>query len=185
MTPLEFAEEHLFTPLGIERYGWQGDSQGLSYGGSDLVITPRAMAKIGLLYLKGGIWEEQRIVSTEWINQSITPHTQDDNRTQYGWQREYYGYQFWVHSGSGFYATQGREGQHIYVVPEHDIVIVFTGHVNDVEYPFSYDDVVRDYVLAAVIPSTGELQTITLAAILTAGIGTILIVGVVILIRKR
>lgn len=184
MTPLEFAEEHLFTPLGIERYGWLGDSQGLSYGGSDLVITPRAMAKIGLLYLKGGVWEEQRIVSTEWINQSITPHTHDDNRTQYGWQREYYGYQWWVHSGSGFYATQGREGQHIYVVPEHDIVITFTGHVNDAVYPFSFDDVVRDYVLAAVIP-TSNSEPLTLIAILAAGAGTILIIGVVLLFKKR
>ena len=101
MTPLEFAEEHLFTPLGIERYGWQGDSQGLSYGGSDLVITPRAMAKIGLLYLKGGIWEGQRIVSTEWINQSINPHTHDANRTQHCWHIAYYGYLWWVTAVTG------------------------------------------------------------------------------------
>ncbi len=180
MTPLEFAEEHLFSPLGIERYGWLGDSQGLSYGGSDLVLTPRGMAKIGMLYLKGGIWDGQRIVSTEWIDQSVTPHTHDDNRTQYGWQREYYGYQWWVHSSSGFYATQGREGQHIYVIPEHDIIIAFTGHVTDTEYPFSFDDMVRDYVLAAVIPVTiGEPQTFPFTAILAAGVGSILIVGVV------
>ena len=182
LTPLEFAEAHLFSQLGIERYGWLGDRQGLSYGGSDLAITPRAMAKIGLLYLKGGVWEELRIVSSDWINQSTTPHTRDDNRTQYGWQRDFYGYQWWVHSASGFYAAQGREGQHIYVIPEHDIVVVFTGHVTDSVYPFSYDDVVRDYVLAAVIPAgtAGPLVTV-----LAVAAGSILTVGVVMLLRRR
>ncbi|MHA1137970.1 MAG: serine hydrolase domain-containing protein [Candidatus Thorarchaeota archaeon] len=185
MTPLEFAAEHLFTPLGIERYGWLGDRQGLSYGGSDLTITPRAMAKIGLLYLKGGTWENQNIVSSAWINQSVTPQSHADNRTQYGWQRDYYGYQWWVHSSSGFYAAQGREGQHIYVIPEHDIVVTFTGHVTVDEYPFSFDDVIREFVIAAIIPIGGGPQTLPLIGILAGGAGTVLIIGVVIIFSKK
>ncbi|WP_410515113.1 serine hydrolase domain-containing protein [Paenibacillus sp. BR2-3] len=46
----EFAEQQLFRYLGIERYRWDKDPQGIHTGGFGLYLKPWDMAKLGLLY---------------------------------------------------------------------------------------------------------------------------------------
>jgi CubicO group peptidase (beta-lactamase class C family) len=47
MTALEFANEHLFGPLGISTVWWTEDDAGHSVGGHGLTMTPRDMANGG------------------------------------------------------------------------------------------------------------------------------------------
>ena len=42
--------------------------------GFGLYLTPREMAKLGQLYVQGGIWNDNRIVSEDWVNQSTINH---------------------------------------------------------------------------------------------------------------
>lgn len=58
-TALEYANERLFHPLGIDDVGWSA-YQGINNGGSELFLRPREMAKVGYLMLNEGRWEERR-----------------------------------------------------------------------------------------------------------------------------
>ena len=56
----DYAREKLFGPLGIDDVLWRADPQGISGGGAGLYLQPRDMAKIGYLWLRGGVWKESR-----------------------------------------------------------------------------------------------------------------------------
>ncbi len=117
-----FALENLLEPLGITRYYWPIDAQGVAYGGNGVRMKPRDMAKFGYLYLKDGLWEEEQLVPADWVQVSQQKHIArkyiPDN---------YYGYHWWV-SNNNYYSAVGFGGQWIMVVPEQNLVVVFTNH---------------------------------------------------------
>ena len=79
-------------------------------------MSPQDLAKLGLLYLEGGVWEDEQIVSSSWVAESTQPHTACD---KYGF-RNGYGYQWWIGSASdGWYMTSGAQGQHLFVLPQY------------------------------------------------------------------
>ena len=123
MSAAEYAEEKLFKPLGITNYTWMGDAQGRSWGYARLKLRALDMAKIGLLYLRGGAWEGKQVVPAEWIEEA-TKHKVDANLL------DGYGYQLWV-DDDGWYTALGYMGQFIMVFPELNTVAVFTGGTPD------------------------------------------------------
>ena len=121
---LDYAREVLFGPLGIEDVTWRGDPQGISGGGAGLYMHPRDMAKIGYLYLRGGMWEDKQILPASWI-ENVRKADVDMRET---WAKELrYGSQFWVMPGRDAYMTVGYDRQLIIVMPKLDIVVVTTG----------------------------------------------------------
>ena len=68
----EFADQYLFTPLGIETLEWTGIpiASDITAAASLLYLRPRDMAKIGQLYLEDGVWEDRRVVSEAWVAES-------------------------------------------------------------------------------------------------------------------
>jgi len=62
MSALDFAHEHLFGPLGITDVRWDSDhsDRGRSIGFTGLWMSPQDLAKLGLLYLEGGVWEDEQ-----------------------------------------------------------------------------------------------------------------------------
>jgi CubicO group peptidase (beta-lactamase class C family) len=118
---LEFGRRHLFEPLGITDVYWPADAKGITHGWGDLQLRPRDMAKIGLMMLRGGRWQEQQVVSASWIDSSVKNHFRatDSNDYGLGW---------WMpHRIPGLFEATGRGGQRISITPEKDIVVVFTG----------------------------------------------------------
>lgn len=116
----ELAEKYLLDPLGIKVGLWRRDPQGICFGGSELYLTPRDMAKFGYLYLKQGIWNGRSIVPVDWVSESVKSQVKTVNNERSG----DYGYWWWPHPGC--YAAQGWGGQQIVVAPEQDLVVVFT-----------------------------------------------------------
>jgi CubicO group peptidase (beta-lactamase class C family) len=133
MCARDFAAEHLFQPLGIDQPaahvehgysqedvfrnttgGWPQDPQGNSIGGWGLMLKPRDMARFGLLYLSGGHWDGEQIIPTRWVEDSVAHHTPG------------YGYQWWLRDLNGFFvfSAVGQGGQHIFCVPQEDLVVV-------------------------------------------------------------
>ncbi len=58
----EYAEEYLFQPLGI-RHFWKHSPLGVPDTEGGLYLASRDLARIGLLFLHGGVWEGKRIVA--------------------------------------------------------------------------------------------------------------------------
>ena len=120
---LDYARETLFGPLGIEHVTWRADPQGISRGGSDLYLRPRDLAKIGTLYLRGGVWEGRQILPASWIEDVRQANV--DMRE--GWSDEFrYGRQFWVMPGRDAFMGVGYHRQLMIVMPKRDIVAVVT-----------------------------------------------------------
>lgn len=157
-----YAEERLFAPLGIERYDWLADGRGLTIGGQNLRLTPRDMAKLGLLYLYGGQWEDQQLVPADWVAQSTAP--QGDAfylPTQETLPIDFYGYHWWLwHAGwfndrSHAINAMGYGGQDILILPRLNVIIVLTSNVavapdqQQAQRQANYE-LVRDVVLPAV-----------------------------------
>jgi CubicO group peptidase (beta-lactamase class C family) len=176
MTMLEFAALNLFSPLGIETFYWPSDTQGVTFGGFDLQLRPIDMAKFGYLFLNDGLWDGEQIVSSEWVhNTTTTVSTLSPTR---GYSR-----QWWTMPDIGVSFTAGMYGQYIFVAPEEDIVAVFTSGYG----PSDIDEnpqMVRDYILAAVIDDTPVLlDTLLLGVIIATPI--VIVASAVLYLRKR
>ena len=92
----DYAREKLFGPLGIDDVLWQADPQGVSVGGCGLYLQPRDMAKIGYLWLRGGLWEGRQILPAAWI-EGVRAADVDMRES---WASDLrYGRQFWVDAG--------------------------------------------------------------------------------------
>lgn len=125
MTVDEFAAKYLFEPLQIENVLWTKDESDLAFGGFGLYLAPREMAKLGQLYLQGGVWNEKRIVSEAWINESTKDSMNSDIKFIYSvMPTEGYGYLWWVYED--YYTASGLHGQRIIVNPEQSYVLIFT-----------------------------------------------------------
>ncbi|MBM3296264.1 MAG: serine hydrolase, partial [Candidatus Aminicenantes bacterium] len=131
MTSLEFARRHLFEPLGIRDVIWPADPQGVNHGWGDIKLHPRDMARIGLLWLNKGRWEDKQVVSAEWVEASVKRQVKTGRNDDYG-------YGWWITDPDGAYAAIGRGGQRIQVWPSINAMLVMTGggvDIDDIE-PF-------------------------------------------------
>ncbi|NOQ40094.1 MAG: serine hydrolase [Anaerolineales bacterium] len=140
----EFAEINLFVPLGITDLSWPTNPQGINIGWGELRMLPTDMAKIGYLYLGGGVWDGEQIVPTAWVEDSTRKHisaTLEDG----------YGYQWWV-DDSGIYLALGYAGQFIFVVPEKEMVVVFTSDLSDSDF-YLPQNLLNDYIIPAAVSS--------------------------------
>ena len=119
----DYAREKLFAPLGIAPGNWMSSPQGEPSAGSGLELTPRDMAKLGYLYLNGGRWDGVQIVPADYVAAATRYQSAGDATGGYA----NYGYQWWVTStaaGYPAYFALGYGGQHIFVVPDLDLVVV-------------------------------------------------------------
>jgi len=125
----EYADEVLFGPLGIERGSWRRSPQGEAIGGYGLRLTPRDMGRLGQVYLNGGAWNGQTLLSDTYVEEATAHQSAGD-----GTGGTAYGYQWWVTDASGhdaFYAL-GYGGQYVYVVPALDLIcVVAVGYDGD------------------------------------------------------
>ena len=115
----EFAREFLFDPLNMTSVSWPHDPQGNSMGYTDLYISPRDMAKFGYLFLNNGSWEGEQIIPEEWVAESTKSYFSP-------YEGQGYGYQWWTIPHTKIYQASGLYGQRILVIPELDMVVVFT-----------------------------------------------------------
>jgi CubicO group peptidase (beta-lactamase class C family) len=136
-TDLEtLAQRRLFGPMGAKVDRWMTDPNGYNWGCSELELTARDMAKLGLLYLDGGRFRGERILPASWVHDSLRRYSEGINFTGPtgtsrlgGYMRDLgYGYQWWS-AWAGPHRLDfawGHGGQLVVLLHDLDMVIVTT-----------------------------------------------------------
>ncbi len=153
----DYAAQHLFRPLGIERVAWESVGGGRVNGGSGIDLRGRDLLRLGQLVLQRGFSGSKRIVSTGWVDQSTVPafswHNQSPLRALT------YGYLWWVVDAEPRASfAWGYGGQFVYVVPSLDLVVVATTESRGLDSGEASAlgsaglDIIDSYIVAAAIP---------------------------------
>lgn len=152
-TPGKLAKEQLFEPMGIPfdtlaqpiiyntwndyllplSQTWRRDPKGIETASFGLYLTARDMAKFGFLYLNRGTWDDQILISEDWVRTS----TMDQETNIYG--RYSYGYQWYITMVGGHpsFLASGYGGQIIGIVPSLDLVVVLKYEAESPVHPES------------------------------------------------
>lgn len=147
MSTCQFAHRYLFGPMGVTAEHWGRDPRGIFSGGYNLYLTPREMAKFGLLYLHDGKWDGRPLVPHGAVRAAQARTTQVDDTFAYseGWWAD-------TISGRSAYFAWGYGGQFVYVIPSADLVLVTSENTseNSINKEIDPRAFIRDYLL----PST-------------------------------
>lgn len=138
---MDFAQRHLFAPLGISKVTWIPTRQGLPMGYMGLYLTPLDMAKIAYLYLQRGHWEDQIIVSEAWVSESTAGRVLLNLTTSYG-------FQWWSYRARHglFFAGEGSQGQYAAVHPQKNLVVILASSTKLVQSNLSIEVLMASFV---------------------------------------
>lgn len=142
----QYAQQHLFGPLGVARYEWVKDRQGHNAGGHGLRLTTRDMASFGSLHLHRGQHAGRQLIPADYVDASV----QTSISVNPG-DRLDYGYFWWLSqtpASQRAFSALGFGGQAIYVVPDLDLVVVITS--NQDKSTNANRPIIREMILPAV-----------------------------------
>jgi CubicO group peptidase (beta-lactamase class C family) len=164
-TPLDFAEQYLFDPIGIDIGSWSSSSglEGINDGSNGITMTTRDMTRLGYLIMNNGTWNGTQIISEEWVCETTRPQIND-----------FFGYQWWILPEDEFgkgatYASGYHQNKVIVILREYGFVISIIVEYGDiVGVSDVHTKLITDYLIPATLPynpdSTG---TTTNASTLT------------------
>ncbi|WP_271078292.1 serine hydrolase domain-containing protein [Aurantiacibacter sp. MUD61] len=119
----DFAQTHLFDPLGITGAEWQFSPLGLAQGGGGMGLTTRDLGALGQLFLH----DQQGVLPEGWASEMMQERVSVPSQDGTG-----YGYLTWLQSfangGQTYRAAlmNGNGGNKVIVVPELNAVAVIT-----------------------------------------------------------
>lgn len=146
ITLMDYLQPRLFAPLGITAATWERCPRGITIGGFGLSAPTEAAARLGLLYLQGGVWQGRQLLPPAWVAEATRAQIANGDDPQSDWAQGY-GYQFW-RCRHGAYRGDGAFGQYCVVLPEQDAVLAITGGLGDMQP-------VLDLVWAHLLPAFG------------------------------
>jgi CubicO group peptidase (beta-lactamase class C family) len=152
----DFAREALFDPLGVGPTDWLSDDKGEPYAASGLRMTPRDLARVGVMMASGGTAGGTRIVPIEWLERCMFPIVSVDELRRYGYQWYVadvaYGEPLgWaVRNLERMWMALGEGGQRLFVLPELQLVVAVTaGNYGTDDQWIPPTRVLREVVLAS------------------------------------
>ncbi len=134
-----YLQTRIWDKLGMEFDGsWSTDSKTSNFEKMETGLNARAIdfAKFGALYLNGGRWQGEQVISKDWVEESTRPLLQPVNLNYYpDWfmslpGQGYYKYMWWgMARGENLYdfTAEGDKGQFIYISPQKNMIIVRNG----------------------------------------------------------
>ena len=169
MNVLDFANEYLFKPLGMESrvnanctskedqfnylmnkgpHGkvWFMDPTDMPTAGWGISLSAFEMAQIGLMILNNGIFNNTRVISKKYLDEMTKSYVSLD----YKFGNQDYGYLWWLpHRSSDIVAAIGDGGNVIYINRKHNVVVAVTGYFK----PMVFDRVeyIEKNIVAALI----------------------------------
>lgn len=145
MNTRDFALKYLYEPLGINNIDWALGNPGMEdtdpfvldtsvareqilYNtGWGMLLRSIDMAKIGYLVLNSGLWEEERLISEDWINISTAHHVNRGSNSGYGfqwWMRPMRNVTGHTPQINDIISANGWGGQFIQIIPSMNMIIV-------------------------------------------------------------
>jgi CubicO group peptidase (beta-lactamase class C family) len=121
-----FANNQLFNKIGAPDAVLEVDPAGTRIGSSYLYATARDYARFGLLFENDGVFNGERILPEGWVKYTTTVASAS---------KGVYGSFFWLNKGRSLpsapedmFACDGHDGQHIYILPTQELVVVVLGY---------------------------------------------------------
>jgi len=127
---LEYAQEKLFTPLGINKVTWGKLNDGVYDGaGFSLEMFPKDLIKIGSIFLKESN-NTEKLISNNWLQKMTSQDLKKE--TKWGVKNSKHGYGWYssYDKNQKILYSMGYGGQFIFVLPDKELVIVST-HEHD------------------------------------------------------
>ena len=102
----DFLMKRLFNKISCREVAWSRCPKNYTIGATGLYLRTEDVVKLGRIYLDGGLWNGEKIISEEWVNTVLER-----------------GYEF-TKRGKG-YAKGGMRGQCLYINHEDNISIAW------------------------------------------------------------
>ncbi|MBR2837676.1 MAG: serine hydrolase [Kiritimatiellae bacterium] len=126
---IDFLRERLFDKIGIGPVTSSASPGGVSCGGWGMYMTTRDIARFGQFLLQGGVWNGERILSSEWVSLATSRQTwsgragsqAEADASASDWAQGY-GFQFW-RCRFGAFRADGAGGQFTIMLPAEDAVV--------------------------------------------------------------
>jgi CubicO group peptidase (beta-lactamase class C family) len=116
---LAFLRRELFDRIGMRAVTPRFDDSGTWIASSYAFATAQDFARFGLLYLRDGCWNGERILPKGWVDHARTPTGHCESQ---------YGAHFWLaQDGSGNFSANGFLSQYILMAPSRDLILVRLG----------------------------------------------------------
>ncbi|MDF1696457.1 MAG: serine hydrolase [Saprospiraceae bacterium] len=123
---LLFPHERIFQKLNMKSAVLEVDEAGGYIGSSYCYATTRDWARFGTLYLRDGVWNNERLLPEGWVDYTKTPAKNSNGN---------YGAHFWTNASPKFhkdapedmFSANGYEGQRVFIIPSKDLIIVRMG----------------------------------------------------------
>jgi CubicO group peptidase (beta-lactamase class C family) len=134
-----FLERELIAPLGLGSFVLEFDAAETPLGGGYAWASARDWARLGLLYLRDGVWDGRPILPEGWVDFTRTVAPAENNGT--------YGAHFWIGAkpaegqfqplrpGIEAFQMNGNAGQFVVIVPDRDLVVVRLGEMHATRWP--------------------------------------------------
>jgi CubicO group peptidase (beta-lactamase class C family) len=154
----DFAREALFDPLSLGPTDWVADAKGEPYAASGLRMTPRDMARIGMMLASGGMAEGRRVTPLQWLARCTAPVVAVDEVRRFGYHWFVGDVAFGRQRGwaagrlERWWGAYGEGGQRLWVLPELRLVVAVTaGNYGTDDQWMPPTRVLREVVLASIV----------------------------------
>ena len=121
-----FVNKQLFNKIGMPDALFEVDPTGTRVGSSYLYATARDYARFGLLFENDGVFNGERILPEGWVKYTTSAASAS---------KGLYGSFFWINKSKNIpsapddmFACDGHDGQHIYILPAEQLVVVILGY---------------------------------------------------------
>ena len=129
---LDFPYASFIDKIGMYSMVLEADIAGNYVGSSYSWASTRDWGRFGQLYLDKGNWNGEQIFNSNWVDYITTPTLHSDGE---------YGAHFWLNAEGKYpdvpkdlFSCNGYQGQHVFVIPSKDLVVVRTGLAEEPEF---------------------------------------------------
>ncbi len=143
MSLSDFLDVRLFSPLGVARNSWFWEKcpKEIEKGGWGLYLHPEDFGKIAQLVLQNGKWNEQQLISPEYLSAAISAQSiVTEESTLFD-----YGYQIWVGKHSNTFLFNGMFGQNVIGFKDNGIIAICNAGNGEFFHQSNYFRYVLEY----------------------------------------